>query len=252
MSKYRFPTEVIQLPSQGKVYPEGHPLRENGGKLDVKYMTAKEEDILTNTNLLTSGLVIDKLLESLVIHDGVSYADLSTGDLNAVLMASRILAYGKEYSVILTCGKCKQSSEHIIDLSELETPDEVVDTDENGCYEIETPTGLKIVLKTMTRGEEKKIEKALEKMESVVAGSTGEVTARLKKVIVSINGVTDKTELSTMVDNLIVRDSKYVRDQFQKINPSVDMSVSVPCSCGHDIEGDLPIGVTFLWPDARV
>ena len=99
MANFTFPTEVIQLPSRGKFYPEGHPLRENGGKLDVKYMTAKEEDILTSSNLIANGTVVDKLMESLVVHEGVSYRDLTTGDANAVLMASRVLAYGKDYPV---------------------------------------------------------------------------------------------------------------------------------------------------------
>lgn len=253
MTEFMYPTEVIQLPSQGKIYPEGHPLRENGGKLDVKYMTAKEEDILTNTNLISNGTVVDVLMNSLVIHEGIKAKDLSTGDLNAVLLASRVLAYGKDYPVEVTCGKCETKVEHNVDLSQLETPDEIVDTDNQGHYTFKTPSGLEVSVKTLTRSEEISIEKDIKAIQSKLGGQSTEVTSRLKKTIVSINGVTDKTELSNMIDNLVVRDSKFIREEFNKVNPSVDMSLEIECtSCGHIIKGGVPIGINFLWPDSRV
>jgi hypothetical protein len=254
MTDLMYPTEVIQLPSQGKFYPEGHPLRENGGKLDVKYMTAKEEDILTSTNLIANGTVVDKLMESLVVHEGVDYKDLTTGDANAVLMASRVLAYGKDYPVTVTCGQCKENTDTVIDLSQLETPDELVDVDDNGHYSFKTPKGLEVTIKTLTRGEEMKVEKDNKAIEAKVGkGFTHEVTSRLKSIIVSINGVTDRQELSNMIDNLVIMDSKFIREEFNKVNPSVDMTIEVDCnSCGHTIKGAIPIGIDFLWPDAQL
>ena len=99
MSDLMYPVETINLPSEGRYYPEGHPLRENSGQLEMKYMTAKEEDILTSTNLIQNGTVIDRLLDSLIIHEGVKASDLTTGDINAILIASRVLAYGKDYEI---------------------------------------------------------------------------------------------------------------------------------------------------------
>ena len=99
MSDLMYPVEIINLPSGGKYYPEGHPLRETSGQLELKYMTAKEEDILTSTNLIQNGTVIDELLKSLIVHKGVKSADLTTGDINAILIASRVLAYGKDYEI---------------------------------------------------------------------------------------------------------------------------------------------------------
>lgn len=252
MTDFMYPTEVIQLPSQGKIYPEGHPLRENGGKLDVKYMTAKEEDILTNTNLITKGTVVDVLLDSLVIHEGVKAKDLSTGDLNTVLVASRVLAYGKEYPVEISCGKCDTNIDHVIDLSQLQAPDEIVDTNSEGHYNFSTPSGLDVVVKTLTRKEEMQLEKTVKALESKL-GTSSSVTSRLKNIIVSLNGVTDKNELSKMVDNLVVRDAKVIRKEFDNINPSIDMSLEEECTnCGNVITGGIPIGINFLWPDAEV
>ena len=68
MAENKFPTEVIDLPSEGKLYPEGHPCL--NGKIEIKYMTAKEEDILTSQNLIKKGVVIDRLLNSLIITEG--------------------------------------------------------------------------------------------------------------------------------------------------------------------------------------
>ena len=254
MTEFMYPTEVIQLPSQGKYYPEGHPLRENGGKLDVKYMTAKEEDILTSTNLIANGTVVDKLLDSLVIHKGVKHTDLTTGDANAVLIASRVLAFGKDYPITVTCGKCNKTTDHIVDLSKLQAPDEVLEAGDTGHHTFKTPTGLEVSIKSLTRGEEIRIEKDNKAIEEKMGmGFSNEVTSRLKAIVVSINGVTDKNELFKMIDNLVIRDSKFIRKEFDKVNPSVDMTTEVDCEhCGAGIKGGIPIGINFLWPDAEL
>ena len=254
MTDFMFPTEVIQLPSQGKFYPAEHPLRENGGKLNVKYMTAKEEDILTNTNLIQNGTVLDRLMDSLVIHEGVKFTDLTVGDTTAVLMASRILAFGKDYPIQVLCTKCQTTSEHTVDLSELEYPEEVIDVDQNGHHSFVTETGLNVTIQGLTRGEEMRLERSVKVVGNKLGtAAVNEVTSRLKAIIVSINDVTDKNQLSTMVENLIIKDSKFIRDEFEKINPTVDMTTETTCDeCGHVTKGGIPIGINFLWPDARL
>jgi len=95
----KFPTEVIDLPSKGLVYPKEHPL--SSGKLELKYMTAREEDILTSPNLIDKGLVFEMLLDSLIVDDKISQDDLIVGDRNAVLVSARILGYGKDYGIMI-------------------------------------------------------------------------------------------------------------------------------------------------------
>ncbi len=145
MSEYSFPVESIELPSGGKFYPEGHPLR--SGKIDVKYMTAREEDILTSTNLIKKGTVLDKLMESLIVTKGVKPDDMLTGDLNAVMIAARILAYGKDYPVELLCTSCGEKFQHVIDLTALETI-AAGDLSENGEHKVTLPTGVVVTFNT--------------------------------------------------------------------------------------------------------
>ena len=254
MSDLMYPVEIINLPSEGKYYPEGHPLRKTSGQLELKYMTAKEEDILTSTNLIANGTVIDRLLESLIVHEGVKPVDLTTGDVNAVLLAARVLAYGKNYDVQFQCEECEESVAVSVDLTQLESPDDLVDVDEDGQHQFTTDSGLDIVIKTLSRGDELTVEKDNKIVETKYSKKvSSEITSRLRKVIVSINGETDKNVLNTMIDNLIVKDSRKVREELGKINPTVDMMIEFTCdSCGHTMKGGMPIGVDFFWPDIEI
>ena len=108
--KHTFPSEEVTLPSKGLLYPEGHPLKK--GVIEMKYMSAKEEDILTNPNLIKNGTVIDKLLKSLIVTP-IDYNNLLLGDKNAVLVAARILGYGKDYTFEFN------GEEKTIDLTEI-------------------------------------------------------------------------------------------------------------------------------------
>ena len=254
MSELMYPVEIINLPSAGKYYPKGNPLRENGGQLEVKYMTAKEEDILTSTNLIANGTVMDRLLESIVVHDGVNPIELTTGDVNAVLIAARVLAYGKDYEVTINCEECEGSIDAVVDLSDLESPDDLVDVDDEGHHHFTTDTGLDVVIRSMTRRDElsaEKNEKILQTKYNKKVSSI--ITSRLKLIIVSIDGETDKNMLSSMIDNLVVRDSQKIRQEFSKINPSIDMTMEVTCGdCDHVMKGGIPIGVDFFWPEIEV
>lgn len=251
MSDLLYPVETINLPSGGKYYPKGHPLRENGGQLEVKYMTAKEEDILTSTNLIQNGTVLDRLLDSIVVHEGVKPTDLTTGDVNAVLIAARVLAYGKDYNVQVPCSGCGTTVNHDIDLTQLESPDDLVEVDEDGHHHFTTDTGLDIVIRSLTRGDEITLLSNNKIMETKYNKRiSSAITSRLKTIIVSINGETDKNILMNMVDNLVIKDSRRIRDELVKINPSVDMQMEVTCqSCDEITRGGMPIEANFFWPE---
>ena len=139
MAEHKFPTEVIDLPSQGNIYSKDSPLAD--GKIELKYMTTREEDILMSENLIKKGVVIDKLLDSLIVTKGVKQKDLILGDKNAVLVASRILAYGPEYTTEITNpNDTNQKIEHTFDLSKcpFKKIDEKVDYSGNS-FEYTTP-----------------------------------------------------------------------------------------------------------------
>ena len=254
MNELMYPVEIINLPSGGKYYPKGHPLRENGGQLEVKYMTAKEEDILTSTNLIANGTVMDRLLESIVVHTGVNPIELTTGDVNAVLVAARVLAYGKDYEVSITCEVCEESVDTVVDLSQLEGPDDLIEVDEDGHHHFTTDSGLDIVIRSMTRADERDAEKNEKILQTKYNKKvSGIITSRLKLIIVSINGETDKNVLASMIDNLVVKDSQKIRREFNNINPTIDMTMEVTCGeCDHTMKGAIPIGVDFFWPEIEI
>jgi len=248
MSEYSFPVETIELPSGGKFYPEGHPLR--SGKIDVKYMTAKEEDILTSTNLIKKGTVIDKLMESLIVTKGVSPDDLLTGDLNAVMVASRILAYGKEYPIELLCNSCGEKIKHTLDLTTLEmvTPD-VPDSE----YKVTLPTGVTVTFKLLTRGDERAIDTEVDALKKFKSSVDSNSSVRLKYMITSVNGNTDQRVIREFAENMIIRDIRAFREEVKKVSPDVNFDIQVTCSaCEATIKGRMPFGVNFFWPDFGV
>lgn len=238
MSEFKFPTEVVELPSKGLVYPEGHILR--SGKVEMKYMTAKEEDILSNQNFITKGIVLDKLLESLTLGK-FDIKDLITGDKNAILVASRVLGYGKDYS--FTYG----GKEHTIDLSTLENkPFDTSLITSKGTFKFILPTsGTEVEFKLLTEKEEQKIDQEIEGLKKINKESSTGVTTRLKHQIVSIEGNIDKMAIKDFVDNyLLASDSRALRLYIKTISPDVDLTYN---DSGEAI--DIPINLNFFWPD---
>ena len=220
MSEHKFPTEVIDLPSQGKVYPKDSPLAE--GKIELKYMTTREEDILMSENLIKKGVVIDKLLDSLIVTKGVKQTDLLLGDKNAVLVAARILAYGPEYTTeILNPNDNNEKIKHTFDLSQCpfkELPKDIDYT--NNSFEFQTPIGKKkIKFKLLTSADEGLIEKDLK--QSKKFGYNTEITTRLRYMIKEIDGESKPEVLNESVQNLLARDSIALRNYIKQITPDI-------------------------------
>jgi hypothetical protein len=250
MAEYNFPTETIDLPSGGKFYPEGSPLR--SGKIDVKYMTAKEEDILTSTNLIQKGTVIDKLMESLIVTPGVKPDDLLVGDLNAVMIAARILAYGKDYPVEMGCGECQTRFTHNTDLSGLQTI-EATETPESGEFELDLPTGAKITFRLLTRADEKEITNEVAALKKINGAIEADSTTRLKYIITSINGNRERKSVREFTEAMIIRDVRALREMYKRVAPDVNFDLNITCSnCGAAVKARMPFGANFFWPDLGV
>jgi hypothetical protein len=248
-SKFKFPTEVVELPSKGLIYPKDNPL--SSGKIEMKYMTAREEDILTNQNYISKGIVLDKLIESLIVSK-VNYNDIIVGDKNALLIASRVLGYGKDYSFKGYSRAEGGIKEFNIDLTTLK--DKMLkkkDLNEIGINEFsfELPhTKKAITFKLLTHGDEKSIEKEVAGQNKIRPDSNPEVSTRLKYQILSVEGNSDKKTIREFVDfQLLARDSKALRDEVKRVSPDVDLKYT-----GEDGEEDIniPINLNFFWPDA--
>ena len=248
MAEYKFPTEVVDLPSKGLLYPKDSPL--SSGQIEIKYMTAKEEDILTSANLIKKGIVVEKLIEALIVDKSIKSNELLIGDKNAVLIASRILAYGKEYEVEIAGQRVE------VDLTQLSDNklDESLVVDGKNEFEFELPaTKRKLTFKLLTSGDEKEIEKEIEGYRKVGDGIGYDLTTRLKSQIISVDGDDKKTTINNFVDNeFLSRDSIAFREYLNKISPDVDMTSTYIDSDGIEKEFTVPMTVTFLWPSAGV
>jgi len=246
MSEHKFPTEVIDLPSQGKVYPKDSPLAD--GKVELKYMTTREEDILMSENLIKKGLVIDKLLDSLIVSKGVKADDLILGDKNAVLVAGRILAYGPEYTVEVTNpNDLNQTEKHTFDLSQCPfrgLSDNINYSDNS--FEFKTPVGKNTIkFKLLTGKEEKLIEKDLE--QSKKFGYNTEISTRLRYSILEVDGDSNLETITAFSQNMLARDSMALRNYIQEISPDIDLTSEIEIG-GETVSVSIPLTVEFFWP----
>jgi hypothetical protein len=241
MSEFKFPSEEIELPSKGLVYSKDNPL--SSGKVEIKYMTAKEEDILTNQSYIQKGTVLNKLLDSVILTEGVKQQDLILGDKNAVLVATRILGYGAEYKFTY------RGEEKIVDLSSLENKefDESLITPGKNEFEFVLPhTKTPITYKILTGGDEIKIDRELEGLKKINKNAAPELSTRLKYIITSVNGESGSKEVREFVDNfLLAIDSKALRKHLRNTQPDVDLRYID--EDGKEVA--IPIGISFFWPE---
>jgi len=245
--KRQFPTEVIDLPSKGHFYSKDSPL--SSGQLEIKYMTAREEDILTSVNLIQKGLAIDKLLESLIVNKDINIKDILIGDKNAIMIASRVLGYGKEYVVDV------EGEELTIDLTTLKDKEIDLSKYEKGKNEFTftLPNSKRnITFKILTWGDDDLIERELEALEKVGSEIKSEMTTRLKKRITSVDGDTTQSVINNFVDNEFLSvDSLAFRQHSEEITPDIDMTYTFTSILGDEKEIVVPMTTQFFWPSAR-
>lgn len=244
--KFKFPTEIVELPSKGLLYPEGHPL--SSGTIEIKYMTAKEEDILTNMSYIKQGIVIDKLLQSLVVTK-FDWDDLLIGDKNAIMIAARVLGYGKDYPFTY------EGEEIVLDLNEMPSTylDEEKVTRGVNEFEFVTPTGKnKLTFKYLTTRDEKLIEAENKGLKRLNKNSSADISTRLKHQILSVDGESDQKTIREFVDNyFLARDSSAFRAYVKETQPDIRMTFMHDGANGEE-EVTVPMQVQFFWPDARV
>ena len=248
MSENKFPTEIIDLPSEGKVYSKDSPL--SSGKLELKYMTTREEDILMSDNLIKKGMVIDKLLDSLIITKGVKESDLILGDKNAVLIASRILAYGPEYTVEVTNpNDIDEKIEYTFDLSQCPFKELPKDVDySDNSFEFITQVGKnKLKFKLLTGADEKLIDKELKQSSKFGYGT--EITTRLRYTITEVDGDSKSQTINGFIQNLLARDSVALRNYIRDISPDIDLTSEVEIG-GETVSVSIPLTVEFFWPQS--
>lgn len=247
MSEFKFPTEEVELPSKGLIYPKDNPLSE--GKVEMKYMTAKEEDILTNQNYIKQGNVVDKLLKSLIMSK-VNYDEMIVGDRNAILVAARILGYGKDYDFMY-------KGENVsIDLTTLETKfleeGDMVEGKNEFAFTL-PHTNTAITYKILTNRDEKKIDAEVKGLKKLDKQASPEMSTRLKHMILSVNGESENKIIRDFVDNyMLARDSRALREHIRETQPDIQMKFDYMGENGVEEDAVVPMTAGFLWPDSGI
>jgi hypothetical protein len=249
---FQVPVENVTLPSKGLVYPVGHPLS-NEESLEIKCLTAKEEDILTSRALIKNGTVISQLLRSCILNKSVDPDDMLVGDRNAILVAIRITGYGSDYKVKIQCPACSEDYENEFSLAQLKvkTLSAAPLRQNENLFEYTLPgSGQVVQLKLLTGRDELEISKIAEKKKKLQTQVDNSVTSRLFYSVIAINGETDRQKLSYIINNMRAGDSRALRRYIDKVEPGVEMKQEVSCPhCSDQSEVNIPLGISFFWPD---
>jgi hypothetical protein len=245
------PTEFVELPSKGKFYPPGHPLH-NQEVIEVKQMTAKEEDILTSRSLLKQGVAIDRVLQSIIIDPRIDASSLLVGDRNAIIISCRVSGYGSEYTTKIECPSCGAKSEYTFDLNEAVM--------KNGDPHAATPNGdgtfntvlpksnLSVDFRLLTGRDEKFLSEYQTTKNKNKADRL--ITSQLRGMLVSVNDNDTAEALNYVVNNLPSMDSKHLRNIYKNTQPNVDLTQHYNCSeCDYETDMEVPLTADFFWPD---
>jgi len=251
------PTEFVDLPSKGLYYPENHPLHKVDC-IEIRHMTAKDEDILTSRTLLKKGIALDRFLQNIVTNKKVDIRKMLVGDKNALVVAARISGYGADYNTRVTCPACLAKVEHLFDLNDsaVKSADDIdfkdldVEQTDRGTFLLTLPKmNVTVELKLLNGIDEAEIVRLSEqnkknkKVESML-------TQQLFRTIVSVNGDTSKKTINYVVDNMPATDARHLRKKYQAITPTIDMTQHFECvDCGHEQEMEVPFTTDFFWPD---
>ena len=245
IKKQKFPSEIIDLPSGGKIYGKESPLYQ--GKIEIKYMTAKEEDILTSQNLIKKGAVLEKLMDSLILTPGVNSKSLVLGDKNAIMIAIRILAYGPDYTTEVTHPTTEETMQHKFNLADCpfkKLPDGV----EENKFETELPISKKkITFKLLTSKDEASINKDLAASKKVGSTVLPELTTRLRHTITSVDGDDNQSTINNLAQNMLARDSMHLRVEIRKVSPDIELEQEIEIG-GESVKVEIPMTVNFFWP----
>jgi len=251
------PTELVDLPSRGRFYSEDHPLH-NKETVEIRYMTAKDEDILTSQTLLKKGVALERLMQNILVDKSVNPATLLSGDRNAILVGARITGYGPKYKANVGCPSCGDTAESSFDLSDLEaieTSEEEqqrlnVSMTENTTFITTLPlTGVAAEFRLLTGADERVITQNVQKKrnKNVLDGS---LSTQFSRAVLALNDETDRATIQKFMLMMPARDARHLRSAFQAVTPNVDLAQDFECSaCGYEQQMEVPLTADFFWPD---
>ena len=250
------PTEFVELPSGGRFYPEGHPLH-GQDNIEIKQMTAKEEDMLTSRTLLKKGVALDRVLDSVIMNKAINVDNLLVGDKNAIIISTRVSGYGSDYTTNITCPNCTANQEYTFDLNDANVyggsdSDEDISLtfNEDGTFTTRLPrTNLNVSFRLLTGADEKSI---LAQMENARKRKRPEqnITLQLRSMITDVENNDTSEAINYLIDNIPSIDARHLRLAYKIASPNIDLTQHFNCSeCGHEQEMEVPLTADFFWPD---
>ena len=251
------PTEFVELPSGGKYYPPGHPLH-NEDTIEIKQMTAKEEDILTSRSLLKKGVALDRVIESLIVNKAIKPDSLLVGDRNAIIIATRMSGYGAVYDTKVTCPACSAHQAYSFNLNDgtVYTGENIDQLDivnnNNGSFTVELPkTKVKATFRLLRGSDEKGILTAMQNEKKGQKGLERNMTRQIANIVVAVNGDSSPDARNYLINNIPSMDSRHLRLAYRLAAPNVDLTQLFECSeCDFEQDMEVPLSADFFWPDA--
>lgn len=249
------PTEFVELPSEGRYYAEGHPLH-NQSSLEIKQMTAKEEDILTSRTLLKKGVALDRVIRNIIVDKSIDPDSLLVGDRNAIIIATRVAGYGADYSTKVSCPNCAEMQEYTFDLNEAiiydgnDTETMSLTYNNDGTFNVQLPqTKLDITFRLLNGYDETRVAKAMER-EKKTKKTESLITQQLRSILVAVNDNSEPEALNYVISNIPSRDSRHLRLAYKSAAPNVDLTQNFDCEvCDYSADMEVPLGAEFFWPD---
>ena len=246
------PTEFVELPSQGRFYPEGHPLR-GKDSIEIRQMTAKEEDMLTSRTLLKKGIALDRVIASLIVDKSIDPDSLLVGDRNSIIIATRVSGYGNMYETKVSCPNCGTKQEYSFDLNRANIYDGSdansvgVKANDDGTFNTILPrTGVDVQFRLLNGRDEKVFMSGMEAARK--SKSEKNVTRQLATIVVSLNGDSSMQAKQYFIDNVPSIDSRHLRLAYRLSAPNVDLTQHFQCiECSHEQEMEVPLSADFFW-----
>ncbi len=251
---YEVPVETVPLPSNGKIYPPDSGLHAKE-TIEIKAMTAREEDILTSRALIKKGTVITELIKSCLVDKSINVDDMIAGDRNALMTALRITGYGSEYNVQVECPECGALNKQDFMLTDLPIKRLSIEPVAEGAnlFQFTLPmTKKNVQFKFLTGRDETEMSTIAERKKKQGQKNDSLVTSRLQYAIVAVDGITDRGKINRFVENMPARDSLALRKHIDANEPGIEMKSWMQCEeCDEHTEVSLPLGATFFWPDSE-
>ena len=249
------PTEFVELPSQGKYYPDGHPLH-GVTSIEIKQMTAKEEDILTSRTLLKKGVALDRVIQNIIVNKNINPDSLLVGDRNAIVIACRVSGYGNDYTTKVTCPNCTESEDYSFNLHEAEvfTGGDLeaagITDNGNGTFDLKLPrTQVTATFRLLTGADEKVFLSGVERDRKSKSHEKN-ITRQLVNTVIAVNGDSSADAINYLVTNIPSVDSRHIRLAYRIVAPNIDLTQHYECgSCDYEQDMEVPLTADFFWPD---